>query len=297
MKMKKLIAAGLTMAMVGSMSMTAFAAPAADGAGATAPKGETTAEGTGLDGTSTGSATITGDGTTFNTLEDDDTAVQTDDTNGADINVWAKVIDASTPTYKLDIAWGAMKFEYSSGEGTWNTSTHTYDGASGTGAWTVDGYLDGTNNQITVTNHSNKAVDTTFAYAMTEQHLFNADTSTVSAVKGNFFEDNTKAAAAALVLDDTGNVTDLLTDSKIALHSADKYYASTEDKTAGEGSITAAFTDENKATTGREKNVYFAFSGKPDTGVGASLDSFTKVGVITVTVAKMSDEDLATFEY
>ena len=39
-------------------------------------------------------------------------------------------------------------------------------------------------------------------------------------------------------------------------------------------------------TNGRIQEVFFAFSGTPDPGKGASLDTFKTVGTITVTVTK-----------
>ena len=55
--------------------------------------------------------------------------------------------------YNVDIAWGDLTFTYSeTTEKTWNPDTHTYDEAV-TGGW------DKTESSVTVTNHSNVAVD------------------------------------------------------------------------------------------------------------------------------------------
>lgn len=281
---KKLISTLLAITILNMLSITAFAA---DGDEATGPKGAGTAT------DSTGAAIVTGDGVNFNTSGDDDAIPKATDTTGADISVWAKVLDSSTPTYKIDIAWGAMKFEFNSGVGTWDTTSHTYEGGLGTAKWTEIDYLDGQNNKIAVTNHSNHAVNTKFAYAM-ENQIFNA-TNGPSAVVGNFFADNTKAIEASKVLDNTSAVSDKLTDSKLSLHTADKYFKDQNDK--DNTAYTPVFNDANKATTGRQKDVFFAFSGKPDEGRGVTLDNFKKVGVITVTVSKMAEADLSGFEF
>lgn len=274
---KKLLSMLLAAVMVTALSVPAFAV---DGDEATAPKGET---GTNVNA-STGAATVSGDGTTWNIANDDDSLAAADDHNGADINVWAKVVDSSTPTYKIDIAWGAMKFEYTSGEGTWDTTTHTYTGGTGAGAWTEASYLDGTNNKVTVTNHSNHAVDAGFAFAFST-NFFNDTQTSDNAVVGNFFADNTKAVAASKVLTGTHTggavadaaVSDKLTGSKVTLDTADKYNSKKD--------ATTTDTATNVEAGARPADVFFAFSGTPDQGKGATLDTFKKVGVITVTVA------------
>ena len=58
----------------------------------------------------------------------------------------------------VDIAWDAMNFTYTgASQGTWNPETHAYEGAT-EGGWS--------NNTpaITVTNHSNVAVNATLGF-------------------------------------------------------------------------------------------------------------------------------------
>ena len=72
-----------------------------------------------------------------------------------------------------DIAWDAMDFTYTgASQGTWNPVTHTYEGAT-EGGWS--------NNTpaITVTNHSNVAVNATLGF-----------TANVTGVVGTFTEDS-----------------------------------------------------------------------------------------------------------
>lgn len=258
-------------------SLTAAAAPAADGTGATSPKDSTEA------GASTGAATVdktTGDWTVTN--DDDDVAAATD--KATDINVWAKVIDGSTKVYKVDVAWGAMKFEYTNG-GLWNTTTHTYAGGQAA-AWT-ESYVDGANNKLTITNHSNDAIDAGLAFAFDNNQKFNADENGDDAVRGNFFATNDNAIAAAKFLNKAamaGLPTITLKDNKnvvnnLRIHTADTY-----------GKIAGAAVADNQAAGAREAEAYFAFSGTPDAGKGAELNNFKKVGVITVTIAPMADK-------
>lgn len=66
---------------------------------------------------------------------------------------------ASSPTiYSVDIVWESMEFTYTAAsKGTWNPSTHTFTDVEGA-SWSF------ANNKITVTNHSNADVNTSFSY-------------------------------------------------------------------------------------------------------------------------------------
>ena len=122
--MKKLFATLLAVAMLASMSVTAFAA---ENTGATPT--DITVNGKYTPGATTG-----------------------------------EIISA-------DIAWEAMDFTYTgASQGAWNPATHTYDGAT-EGGWS--------NNTpaITVTNHSNVAVNATLGF-----------TASVDGVIGTFTE-------------------------------------------------------------------------------------------------------------
>lgn len=59
----------------------------------------------------------------------------------------------------VDISWGAMNFTYTAPSlGTWNPDSHTYTGGT-EGGWSTD------KPSITVTNHSNAAVEASFRFA------------------------------------------------------------------------------------------------------------------------------------
>lgn len=65
-------------------------------------------------------------------------------------------------TYSVDVEWGAMTFTYTTtGEKTWDPETHTYS-PNDTDKWVAEG------DTVTVTNHSNVAVNVAFAFAKDE---------------------------------------------------------------------------------------------------------------------------------
>ena len=73
---------------------------------------------------------------------------------------------AADEIISADIAWDAMDFTYTgASQGTWNPVTHTYEGAT-EGGWS--------NNTpaITVTNHSNVAVNATLGFTASVDGIF-----------------------------------------------------------------------------------------------------------------------------
>lgn len=293
MKKKALLSIGLSLSMVLVMGTPVFAANTdknvnADGTEVTAPGtpdyNSTGGGKTQTAGQSYNEANITStDANSWVTVNDDDKLAGALDLNGADINVWGKVLDAKETVYKVDLAWGSMKFEYNSLNSTkWNTESHQYDKGSATAQWTPT-YLDGVNNKVAVTNHSNYGINAGFAYKMegTKFNYANGENNVI----GNFFDTKEKATTAASVLkgtyDAVGNVNDLavankLAGSKVALATADAYNDGTNNVPVG----------------ARIKDVFFAFSGTPDEGKGKDLNDFKKVGVITVTVTPNGDPTL-----
>ena len=82
-------------------------------------------------------------------------------TDSADVKGTYVAGGSSATVYSVDITWGSMEFTYTSASnGTWNPTTHRYDGG-GSGNWSCTGDA----NKITVTNHSNAAVNAQFSYA------------------------------------------------------------------------------------------------------------------------------------
>ncbi|MDO4830784.1 MAG: hypothetical protein Q4A46_04840 [Clostridia bacterium] len=123
------------------------------------------------------------------------TAFAKEDTIGKNesrnIDVQAKYTNVTeTPdVYSVNIEWGAMQFTYSaSGTHEWDPATHKYsDNISG--SWTADG------NNITVVNHSNKAVNVDFAYGAVEGYRdVTGEFSVTSDTLDAGVEDNVEAA-------------------------------------------------------------------------------------------------------
>lgn len=66
---------------------------------------------------------------------------------------------AAQDVISVDIAWESMEFTYNAGSaGTWNPGTHQYD-APVDGSWEINP------KKFTLKNHSNVAVNATFAFA------------------------------------------------------------------------------------------------------------------------------------
>ena len=284
--LSKMVAMTTAMVLViGGNSLTAFAAD--DGNAADAPKGETGTKAS--SGAATAAWDTTDDGQTgFNVVGDDDNTAADGADTSTDISIWAKVVEHGDIVYKVDIEWGAMKFEFNNQAGKWNTDTHTYDANGGVSAeWTVEDYIDEINNQIKVVNHSNWAVDTTFSYAH-EGTLFNTDATGADAVRGHFFLTNDAAVTASKVLTGSATVENALTTALTLGHQdADNAtkYGGTVDGEALDGTDIPAIVENAEGSCTRY--VYFTFNGTPDI---ANMDDalktdFTKVGVITVTIA------------
>ncbi len=75
--------------------------------------------------------------------------------NSGDVDVQGRIRQGAEATYKLDITWGAMAFEYETGR-YWDTEKHAYDGEK-VDLWRPEGYKNG-NNKIVIANHSNADV-------------------------------------------------------------------------------------------------------------------------------------------
>ncbi len=193
----------------------------------------------------------------------------TDDDNVADIDVQAKVTEYNAAVYKIDIAWGAMQFEFKNDANNWDPDTHQYVAEDGTNKeWIIDGYVDSVNNKITLTNHSNARVNAEFAYAHVA-NAFNTDPTSANAVRGHFFLDNEAAKIAAGILENSATVQNAMPQSLVLHHLDDQ------------GLVDPGYYAQNGENTG---SVYFTLNGTPDTAKVEGYTDFTKVGTITVTI-------------
>lgn len=103
--------------------------------------------------------------------------------------------DAGT-IFAVDVVWGAMQFDYATGNYTkWNPNTHEVDSTAGN-AWLSTG------NDIKVTNHSNAAVNVTIAVDGGNTKVYDAETVNVkitSDSQGNNLFTGAELANAYLV--------------------------------------------------------------------------------------------------
>lgn len=122
------------------------------------------------------------------------------------IDVTAKYNDSTTEpaVYSVDLAWEDMTFTYNeSGSKVWDPATHTYTDNT-TASW------DKTTADITVTNHSNAAVDVTMTYAAQGDSgisgaLSNATFNLAAGVEGDY--DHAASQVATLTISGTPNAT------------------------------------------------------------------------------------------
>ena len=205
----------------------------------------------------------------YGSTEGTDDAVKKAVDNVADINVQAKVTEYNAAVYKIDIAWGAMQFEFKNDANNWDPNTHQYVAEDGTNKeWIIKDYVDGENNKITLTNHSNARVNATFAYAHVA-NAFNTDPTSANAVRGHFFLDNENAKTAAGLLKNSATVQNAMT-QPLVLHHLDN-----------KGLVDPGYYATHEENIG---SVYFTLNGTPDTAKVEGYTDFTKVGTITVTI-------------
>lgn len=236
---------------------------------------------------------------------DDDSVTRDSDDVAADIGVWAKVNVTGSIVYKIDINWGDMKFEYRNTDQVWNPATHLYETSNATAGWVIDGYVNGTNNEVTVWNHSNASVDVAYYYEHTlvnegADSLFNDGWTNLETLRGtgSLTADQTTASNKLV----RGHLS-LTNDEAIAFTQYDtssltKSITGAEDILIEEKAWTAPSATTNKqnlpicpvgasveAGTVPSTSAYFTFNGVPDYTSGATLSDFTRVGTLSVLVA------------
>lgn len=70
-----------------------------------------------------------------------------------------KVPDTDTIVYSVDVTWNDVSFAYDAGNTKWNPDAHQYNAPGDDATWTDD------EGKVTVTNHSNAAVNVTVSFA------------------------------------------------------------------------------------------------------------------------------------
>ena len=232
---------------------------------------------------------ITGTGTTTNNASTGlYNANQTADLENhpASINVQAKTSGGAEIVYNLTISWGDMQFEYDFG-GQWSPSSHTYSiGNSGKlgGGWIADG-VNGTNNAITVDNDSNFPMTATFSFEIEDTLNPDSGTTSAGAVVGIFSTDNsTFATTSSSGVTSTTSLLDAGYNSEANSYRTGSLNLEMIASELTPGQIYYA-TDRNATSTidTAKKDMYFALSGRPDTGLQQS--SLTSIGTLKVEVA------------
>ena len=118
-----------------------------------------------------------------------------------DIGVNAKYVEdiKTSKTISADVVWGEMEFTYSvNGTKTWNAKTHEYD-IDTKGEWSAKG------NDISVTNHSNAAIDVDLTYQPLDEYsivkgTFTNDEFTIPTAEGKAVDDESLTVSMALTL-------------------------------------------------------------------------------------------------
>ena len=118
-----------------------------------------------------------------------------------DIGVNAKYVEdiKTSKTISADVVWGEMEFTYSvNGTKTWNAKTHEYD-IDTKCEWSAKG------NDISVTNHSNAAIDVDFTYQPLDEYsvvkgTFTNDEFTIPTAEGKAVNDESLTVSTALTL-------------------------------------------------------------------------------------------------
>lgn len=112
--------------------------------------------------------------------------------NPVSIDVKGSYSDEHTSgtVYSVDISWGSMSFTYSiSGAMSWNPNTHQYNDNE-TKVWVLSNGIAGTDDAITVKNHSNAPINAELSFNSTVSSV-TGGTFTSTSVTGGVFENNT----------------------------------------------------------------------------------------------------------
>lgn len=107
-----------------------------------------------------------------------------------------------TDLVSVDVAWGSMEFIYT--EGTWNSSTHSYDGAG----WTDNG-----TGYVTVSNTGTVDTTATFAFESSREEISGSFTDGTQEITGSVDVASGQTQTAYLIL--SGKPTEDLSSTKI----------------------------------------------------------------------------------
>lgn len=129
----------------------------------------------------------------------------TDEKKSVEITVSGEYVEnqESPEVISMDIEWGAMNFTYAAKQqGTWQPTTHTYDGAT-----EVEGWAGKTTSDIKVTNHSNVDVTASFEFEAMSGFAPTSDEAD-DGVKGSFSQKSVDLDAGVAKDEDHPNAYD-----------------------------------------------------------------------------------------
>ena len=108
--------------------------------------------------------------------------------DGAGTDVQGKIDEGIlTGAYKIDIKWGAMKFDFNT-DRVWNPETHEYERGT-QGVWNQNGF-NGINNKISIENHSNGDLEMDFAVIKEGEAVDEEDQGAYDGVDMHIFTEN-----------------------------------------------------------------------------------------------------------
>lgn len=203
----------------------------------------------------------------------------------------------------VDIHWGHMKFSFSNGNRRWCTDTHRYivsPGGDGLPKWLInngearadgiatESYLDGINNRIKVINRSNTAMDFygDFDFTVTQNRFNDSpnDTEDIN-VRGGFYSSNDAARLGARLINNepqlasdryrtpTGgfntrfnNLSDTNSGTEGRTQTLTLHTAEGRDPNVTVRDTSPPAGDVDPTNTWNVHDIYFAFSGTPDSG-------------------------------
>lgn len=130
-------------------------------------------------------------------------------TGSADTDVKAKY-NATTPAdvYSVDVAWGAMEFDYNAGGQKWDAENHKWvDDAAAPAGWEVKD----ASNTITLANHSSKAVNAGFEFAAEAEYTeltgsFTYESAQVASVELELPKEDTDAKEYVVYFNPEGSI-------------------------------------------------------------------------------------------
>jgi len=225
------------------------------------------------------------------------------------VSVGVQSDNAASTNYSIDVAWGAMQFNFTNSSRVWNPINHVYTSSTG-GGWDPSAIATpapGTigNDEIRITNNSAFAVGTSITYQSNGINPINASTTGNSNVVPAF---RLATSELSSVITQNTNTSGILPYDN-AMNPNESYYVTNIPGAQQMGHISGTLTPQavlflptssafiggkNKdgdyyAPGARVASVYFAFAGTPD---NPAFNTAQSVGTINLNFYPYSGADL-----